>query len=165
MILDDIGDGSTVLVDTNILLNARHGKSPQCSRLLGRCETKAISGVITTVILAELCHRQMMLECQNRGLAASNPAKAISRKPEVVKQLPAYALDVRFLLDGGLHIEAVSPGDFLVALELQNRHGLLTNDSLNLAVAKRLGLQVISTADENFDHVHGLMVYKPSDIT
>ncbi len=164
MNLDDINHGSTVLVDTNILLYARRGRSPQCSRLLDRCETKAVTGIITTVILAEFCHRQMMIEGQDRGITSSNPAKAISRKPEVVKQLTAYARDVRFLLGGGLHIETVHPDDFQVALELQSQHGLLTNDALNLAVTKRLGIQEIATADSNFDHVQGLIVYKPSDI-
>ncbi len=165
MNLDDITQGATVLVDSNILLDARRGRSPQCSRLLDRCETKAITGVITTVILAEFCHRQMMVECQDRGLTASNPAKAISRKPEVVKQLTVYARDVRFLLAGGLHIETVAPEDFQVALELQSQHGLLTNDALNLAVTKRLGLQEIATADTNFDHVpraHCLPTLRPA---
>jgi predicted nucleic acid-binding protein len=164
MNLDDINHGSTVMVDTNALLYARRGRSPQCSRLLDRCEVKAIAGVITTVVLAEYCHRQMMIECQDRGLTSSNPAKAISRKPEVVKQLTTYARDVRFLLGGGLHIETVQADDFHVALELQTQHGLLTNDALNLAVTKRLGIQEIVTADTNFDHVAGLIVYKPSDI-
>lgn len=48
--------------------------------------------------------------------------------------------------------------------ELQSQHGLLTNDALNLAVIKRLGLQEIATADSNFDHVPGLIVYRPSDL-
>jgi predicted nucleic acid-binding protein len=48
--------------------------------------------------------------------------------------------------------------------ELQRQHGLLTNDSLNLAVAHRLGINELATADSNFDLVQGIIVYKPADI-
>jgi predicted nucleic acid-binding protein len=54
--------------------------------------------------------------------------------------------------------------DFAVALELQRQHGLLTNDSLNLAVAKRLGIKEIVTADTHFDAVQGIIIYKPDDL-
>lgn len=164
MNLDDITHGSTVLIDEDIFLYARRGRSQQCARLLDRCETKAITGVITTVILAQFCHRQMLIECQDRGLTAGSPSRAVSHKPELVKQLTAYARDVRFLMGGGLHIETVRPEDFQVALELQAQHGLLTNDALSLAVTKRLGLQEITTVGTTFDQVTGLIVYKPSDI-
>jgi predicted nucleic acid-binding protein len=41
---------------------------------------------------------------------------------------------------------------------------LLTIDSLNLAVARRLGIHEIATTDSNFDHIQGLIVYKPGDL-
>ena len=82
----------------------------------------------------------------------------------MVRQLSVYAEDVRDLIDGGLIIEPVRPEDFLVALEIQEQHGLLTNDSLNLAVAKRLGIREIATADKAFDSVQGAIVYKPEDL-
>ncbi len=164
MKLGDLRNGASVLVDTNILLYARRGESPQCRSLLARCDSWALSGVITTVILGEFSHRQMMVECQMLGLAGSNPAKAIGRNPKVVRQLSSYADDVRNLLGGGLTVEMVRPEDFVAALELQRQHGLLTNDSLNLAVAGRLGINEIATADANFDQIQGLLVYKPGDL-
>jgi len=123
-----------------------------------------VLGWLTTVAVAEVCHRRMMDEAKSKGMASSNPAKAPSQKANLVRQLSIYAEDVRDILDGRLLIEPVLPSDFLVALELQAQHRLLTNDALNLAVAKRLGIQEIVTADTNFDLVAGLIVYKPSDI-
>ena len=67
-------------------------------------------------------------------------------------------------MGGGLYVEAVQPADFYPALEFQHAHGLLTNDSLNLAVARRLGLHDIATADVHFDGVGELAVYRPDDI-
>ena len=106
----------------------------------------------------------MVEEARANGLAGSNPARALARRPELVRRLRTYADDVRDLLAGDLSIEAIRPEDFHVALELQRQHGLLTNNSLNLAVAKRLGIQEIVTADAGFDAVPGLVVYKPTDV-
>ena len=53
---------------------------------------------------------------------------------------------------------------FAMALELQRQFGLLTIDSINLAIVRRLGVKDIATADTAFDHIHGLIVYKPEDI-
>jgi predicted nucleic acid-binding protein len=49
-------------------------------------------------------------------------------------------------------------------LEFQQRFGLLTNDSLNLAVGRRLGLTDVASADRGFDAAQGFMIYKPSDV-
>jgi len=40
----------------------------------------------------------------------------------------------------------------------------LTNESLQLAVAERMGINEIATADKGFDAVQGIIVYKPADI-
>jgi predicted nucleic acid-binding protein len=164
MNLEDILNGSRVFVDANIILYALDHKSPSCRRFLGRCEGGALDGVITTVTLAEVTHRRMVEEARSNGLAGSNPARALARRPDLIRQLHIYAEDARDLLAGELNIETVRGEDFYVALELQKQHGLLTNDSLNLAVAKRLGIQEIVTADTSFDAIQGLIVYKPQDI-
>ena len=47
MNLRDIVNGSTVLIDTNVLLYARNHRSPQCRELLLRCEQGAVNEVST----------------------------------------------------------------------------------------------------------------------
>ena len=136
MNLSDILNGSRVFVDANILLYALDHKSPSCRRFLSRCEGGAVQGVITTVTVAEVAHRRMIEEARANGLTGSNPARSLGHKPELIRHLSVYAEDVRDLLGGELCVEAVRPEDFYVALELQKNHGLLTNDSLNLSVAK-----------------------------
>ncbi|HRT10163.1 MAG TPA: type II toxin-antitoxin system VapC family toxin [Candidatus Paceibacterota bacterium] len=164
MNLDDILNGSRVFVDANVILYALDHKSPSCRHFLSRCDGKAVDGTISTVTLAEVAHRRMVEEARTQGLTGSNPARALARRPELVRQLRVYAEDVRDLLAGELNVEPIRQEDFFVALELQNQHGLLTNDSLNLAVAKRLGIHEIATADANFDKVQGVIAYKPADI-
>ena len=160
----DIPNGGRVFVDANIIISALQRRSTQCRDFLMRCNGGAVEGWISTGIVAEISHRRMIQEAQEKGLLPSNPARFLGRHPEMIRQLSAYANDIRNLLDGGLEVETVRPEDFLVALELQKQHGLLTNDSLNLAVAKRLGLREIVTADSNFDSVQGVVVYRPDDL-
>ena len=157
-------NGSAIFIDTNVLIYARRNRSQQCRSLLVRCESRAVIGVITPLILAEFCHRRMMQESQSIGLAMSNPAKSLSERPDTVRQLSVYADDVRSLAAGDLTIVPIEAPDFAVALELQRQHGLLTNDSLNLAGAKRLVIKEIVTADTHFDTVQGLIIYKPDDL-
>jgi len=58
----------------------------------------------TTVALAEFCHRRMMQEAQSRGLSGSNPAKAMSQNPALVRQLIQYRQEAEDLLSGELSI-------------------------------------------------------------
>ena len=164
MKLAKLPEGARVFVDANIILYMLANQSEQCRAFLARCVSGELEGWITTVVVAEVCHRRMMLEARARGVVSSNPAKELGRKAAAVRKLFAYADEARALLGGGLHVEPVLPSDFYPALEFQSGQGLLTNDSLNLAVARRLGLHDVATADVHFDGVGGLAVYRPDDI-
>ena len=164
MNLADIHNGSRVLIDANILIYALRGASPQCRALLARCDASAVEGWITTSVVAEFGHRRMIQEAQSLGLVGSNPARTLGEKPALLRQLSRYQEEVRDLLAGGLQVESVRPDDFHVALEFQRQFGLLTNDSLNLAVARRLGLTDLATADRGFDAAQGFIVYQPVDV-
>jgi predicted nucleic acid-binding protein len=164
MNLEDITNGSTVFIDTNVLIYARTAQSVKCRQLISRCQARSVSGIISSFVVAEFCHRRMTQEAQAAGRAASNPSKALSQKPEIVRQLSVYADDVRALLGGELALTDAEKVDFAVALELQRQFGLLTIDSVNLAIMRRLGANEIATADSHFDHIQGLIVYKPNDL-
>jgi predicted nucleic acid-binding protein len=153
-----------VLIDANILIYARRGMSEQCRRLLARCANGEVSGVLTTIALAEFCHRRMTQEAQSRGLSASNPAKVLSQDPALVRRLAQYAREVEDLLAGELSLLSIEGTDFTKALELQRQHGLLTNDSLHLATGLRAGVNLLATADPQFGAIPGLTVFRPEDL-
>ena len=165
MNLPDILNGATIFVDANIFIYAVERRSPQCRQLLDRIDGDAVRAFSSSIVLAEVCHRRMLNEAKEAGLiSGANPARLLGKKPGGIQGLNIYVQNVRDLLDSPIVFEPIRPEDFYVALELQKQHGLLTNDSLNLAVARRLGLQELATADTNFDNVQGLIVYKPTDI-
>jgi predicted nucleic acid-binding protein len=165
MNLGDLKEGRTIFIDTNVLIYARTGQSLQCRQLIGRCRARALNGVISNFVVAEFCHRRMMQEAQSSTRPVSNPAKALSQKPETVRGLSVYAEDVRALLFGELTLVETEKLDFAVALEIQRQFGLLTIDSVNLAVARRCGINEIATPDASFDHIPGLIVCKPNDLS
>jgi len=164
MNLDDIPAGSRILIDANILIYARRNRSEQCRHLLVRCAEAEVQGVATTIALAEFCHRRMMQEAQSRGLSASNPAKALGQNPALVRQLTAYKMEMEDLLAGDIAIATFESADFLEALELQQAHGLLTNDSVQLAVGLRLGINRFATADPQFSAVPDFTLFRPDDV-
>jgi len=162
--LDSIPAGARVLIDANILIYARLGLSAECRRLLERCLTREIIGVVTTIALAEFCHRRMVQEAQSRGLSGSNPARTLARNPGIVRALTGHRLEVEDLLAGELLIVAVESGDFARALDLQGSHGLLTNDSLNLACGLRAGTSDLATADRQLQAAPSIRVWTPGDL-
>ncbi|HRY47643.1 MAG TPA: type II toxin-antitoxin system VapC family toxin [Candidatus Paceibacterota bacterium] len=164
MTLNDIAEGDRVLIDANILIYAKRAMSEQCRRFLERCAQREVNGVLTTVAVAEFCHRRMMQEAQSRGLSGSNPAKALSQDSALVRQLTQYRQDMDDLLAGEFAVLGIEAADFIKALELQRQHGLLTNDSLHLAVGLRAGVNHLATADPQFDVVSGVTVFKPGDL-
>ena len=165
MNLTEIPDGSTLFVDANIFIYAVEKRSLQCRRLLDRANEDRVTMVSSTLVLAEVCHRRMLNEARELELiSGGNPARLLGRKPQAFAKLGVYADNIRQLLDRPVGFVPVLAEDFFEALDLQKRHGLLTNDSLNLALARRLGIPALATADSNFDSAQGILVYKPDDI-
>ncbi len=165
MNLERILNGASIFIDANIFIYAVGRYSEQCRQLLKRCAARSINGKTSSVVIAEFCHRRMLNEARAKGLISpkSNPRELSAKRPYLTR-LVDYENEVRDLLAGQVKIEPVLAEDFLVALPFQKHFGLLTNDSLNLAVAKRLGLTEFVTADAEFANVAGLVVYRPDDL-
>lgn len=166
MNLDDVPAGSLCVLDTNVLLYAEQGVSLQAQRLLKRIERQDVLGVLPQAVWQELAHKLMLAEALMRGqISGGNPARQLSSKPEVVKQLTLYREKLKALLTVGLGFESCTRKDVVDdALQLQGRHGLLTNDSIILAVAIRLEADALVSADARFQGIEEISVYAPSDL-
>jgi predicted nucleic acid-binding protein len=166
MNLDDISNGSLCVIDTNVLLYAEQGSSLQAQRLLRRCSKGDLIGVMPQTVWHELAHKLMLAEAMMLGkVAGPNPSRKLARQPDLVKTLGLYRDKVFALVDLGIGFVSCTREDFFEkALKLQERHGLLVNDSVILAIALRLKADVLVSADAAFQKVTEMKVAMPSDI-
>ena len=166
MNLDDIQNSSLCVIDTNILLYAEQGLSPQAQRLLRRCSTGDLIGILPQTVWQELTHRLMLAEAIMLGkITGPNPARQLAQKPDVVRSLSIYKEKIAALQDLGLGFETCTRKDLLGdALALQGKYGLLTNDSVILATALRLKAEVLVSSDIAFQRIEKPVVARPSDL-
>lgn len=166
MNLDDIPSGSLCVLDTNILIYAEQAASLQAQRLLRRIEDRDLSGALPQPVWQETIHRLMIIEVTLLGhVRGTNPARQLSGKPHIVKNLTMYRDKVKALVTLGLGFEPCHEPDLMgKALELQERHGLLTNDSLIAAITLRIGADALITSDRGFLALTELKIYAPSDV-
>ena len=163
---DDILGGSLCVLDTYILLYAEQGLSAQSQRLLRRCAVGEIIVILPQTVWHELAHKLMLAEAVTSGkVSGPNLAGKLARRPEIVKTLGLYREKVSALVELGLGYEPCTGEDFVKsAFALQERYGLLTNDSVILATALRLKADVLVTADAGFREITEIEVVTPSDI-
>lgn len=165
MNLSEIRAGEWVVIDTNILVYANQQKSAESIQLLRRCASREVLGIVPMPMVAELVHTLMLIEARENGwIEKSNPARALSERPELVRRLSRYETQIREFLGIGLRIETATTVDIIEAMNIQREFGLLTNDALLLAVARRLNCTTIASADQAFKLIKGIMVYQPSDL-
>jgi predicted nucleic acid-binding protein len=99
------------------------------------------------------------------GIFAAESCTAVCGETGPVKKLSIYRDKVRALMTLGLEFEPCHESDLLgKALEIQERHGLLTNDSLIAAIALRIEADVLVSADTRFQAIKELRTYAPSDV-
>ncbi len=165
MTLDEIPSGQRVLIDAPVFIYHFTGASLNCRHFLERCERRELKGLVSTLTLAEVTHRLMMIEAVANGhVKAGNVAKKLGRRPEVVRKLTIYSNQVEKIPLMGIQVVPLDLNTLLSAPDLRLRFGLLANDSLVAATAAQHEVQALATADRDFDRVDGLKAYHPSDL-
>ena len=166
MNLDDIPTGSLCVVDTNVLLYAEQGVSSQAQRLIRRCASGELKGVLPQTVWQELTHKLMLAEAMMRGLTSGgNPAAKLAAKPDAIRGLTLYRAKVQSLLELGFGFEPCQLGDLTDRVfALQQQYGLLTNDAMVLAVALRLKANALVSSDKAFRDIKEPDVYAPTDL-
>jgi predicted nucleic acid-binding protein len=166
MNLDQIEKGQQALLDANIILSASFQKSAQCVSLVERCASGEIKGLIPLHVMTEINHRLMCSEARHHaGGILANPAKTLAGNPSRVRELEGYRKVIGDLMETAWEIVPLVPSDLISCLDIQAQHGLMTNDALIVAVARRIKCSNIATADKAFQNVPGLILFHPTDLT
>lgn len=156
--------GTDVFLDANVFIYAFGGHSNECHDLLRRCSTEEVFGITTLDVINEATHRLMLTEAVAKNIITKGNASALKGKWRDVAKLTEYwALTARIF---GLNIVIVGSDESRLhrAQTVRSNHGLLTNDSLILAAMDEYGITCLASRDQDFDHVPGLTVYRPTDI-
>ncbi|HEX7128311.1 MAG TPA: PIN domain-containing protein [Thermodesulfobacteriota bacterium] len=163
--LDAIPPGTSVFIDSTIFVYSFAGESAHCLDFLERCERRDLDGITSVVVLVEVAHRLMMLEAVLKGLVArGNVARKLRERPDIVTMLSAYREHLEQIPAMNIEVLALEPSDVARASELRTRYGLLVNDSLILDAALRRGVDVLATADRDFERVTELRLFRPGDL-
>lgn len=163
--LSSIPKGAWVAIDTNILVYANQRRSGECISFLERCASGELQGVAPMPMVAELVHALMLIEArENNWIERANPARALAERPDLVRRLSRYEARTREFFAIGLRIEALGAVDILEAMRVQRETGLLTNDALLLAAARRLNCDAVASADKAIARAPGFSVFSPVDI-
>ena len=156
--------GTRAMVDANIMAYYAvvvPGFTSMAISFLERVERGEIHAVTTTALVAEAIHKVMLSEAMDaHGLPAKGIVPRLKERPDLVRGVAHRCLtaDMERL---GVSIHAITPGALIDAEALFSQYGLLTNDSITLALMQQLGLTDIATNDDDFDAIPGLTVWKP----
>ena len=165
MTLDEIPAGLSVFVDATVFVYHFSGSSLPCRRFLERCESGQLKAVTSAAALVEVSHRLMMLEAVSLGLVSSgNVAKKLRKKPGVVKKLSTYHENVQKIPLMGVEVVPLDLKILWRTSELRFEFGLMMDGSLMASTALEAGLEVMATADKDFQSVRELSVAMPGDL-
>jgi len=156
--------GADIFLDANVFIYALGGHSNECHQLLRRCATEEVIGITTLDVINEVTHRLMLTEAVAKHVIAKGNASALKGKWRDIARLTEYwTLTSRIF---GLNIVVAGSDEPRLhrAQTVRSSYGLLTNDSLILATMNEYGIESLASRDGDFDHIPGLVVYKPGDI-
>jgi len=150
---------------TRLFPYAEQGVSAQAQRLLRRCSTGELIGVLPQTVWQELSHKLMLAEAIMLGrISGPNPSMHLTKKPEVIQSLSIYREKIAALQALGLGFEACKKEDVLGGLETQNKYGLLIKDAILLNIYLRIEADVVVSKNTIFHKIEHITTASPSDI-
>ena len=157
-------DGAAVFVDANIFALAGGVGSigHQCLEFLDRVRQGRIQGFTATFIVAEVTHRVMVNEAREQlQRSARETVEYLQQNPTFVRSLTRHLTVASDIGKAGVHILPLTVKDLHTSKVYRRDYGLLTNDSLIVAVMRNQKLRHLASHDSGFDRAPGLQVWNP----
>ena len=130
---------------------------PRVPRLLRHAW--AIAAILLTLVVDD---RLIMLEAVQKGLiTGSQPARKLQEQPEIIKGWREYTQSVQQIPRLGILVRPITSAIAKASEAIRVQEGLMTNDSVTVALVRKIGLRDIATADAAFDNVSHSRVYQP----
>ena len=165
MLLADITNDTRVFIDSNIFIYHFSNFEPfaaSCLKLFQRIEDGDISGYTSSVVLAEVLHRLMVIEAAKKfEIQPKNVVKYLKENPNKISSLTDHPKSLDFIERIGVTILPVNAHDLKVSIDLKKEFGLLTIDAINVSVIKNNNLTALASNDGDYDRVKFLTQYRP----
>lgn len=165
MFLSEITEDSKVFIDSNIFIyhfTKFEGFTNSCLEFFQRIETGRLKGYTSTLVLAEVLHRLMIIEGSNKlGLQTKKVLEYLKANPEKITILTDHLASSDLIEEMGIDVLAVNFRDIKLSNSLKKECKLFTNDAINLSVMKNNGFTLLASNDPDFERVDFISLYKP----
>jgi len=162
--LQDIADGTRVFVDSNIFIyhfSNIERFSDSCLSFLQKIEDGKISGYTSTIVLAEILHRLMIIEASGKfDIQPKNVVKYLKENPDKASSLTGHPKSLDSIEKIGITILPVTAHDIRGSMAFK-KQGLLTIDAIIVSVMKNNDLTTIASNDGDYDRIGFLIQFSP----
>jgi predicted nucleic acid-binding protein len=162
--LEQLPDGTAVFIDTNIFVLAGSAGpiGLACQQLLSRVRQGLVQGFTATFVVAEVTHRVMVNEArQQLQRSARETVEYLQQNPALIRSLTRHLTVASDIGKAGVDILPLTVKDLHASKAYRRDDGLLTNDSLIVAVMRNQKLRHLASHDGGFDRVSGLQLWNP----
>lgn len=165
MHLKDIPASSKVFVDASIFLavalNQPKRYTKACREFLARVEKKEVEAFISHVVLDEVLYKLMQTEiAKQHNLRLRDVPHYVEQTPGCISRLTDCWKAVEAVMVLGATVVPL-PADFKEVMETCKKYNLLTRDSLHIATMQAHGLDMLASADSDFQRVPWVQLYQP----
>ena len=165
MPLSRIPAGTNVFIDANVQVYHFLQVEPlaqHCHALFRRIARREVRAFTSADVAAHVIHRVMVAEAVAKfGLRPGDAVSYLKAHPQAVKELQQYKTIPREFTLARIHILDVTYREIHNSRQFRDEYGLLTNDSIILALMKRNRLVHLVTNDDDFKRVPGIKVWMP----
>ena len=165
MPLSGIPAGTRVFLDANMQVYHFLQVEPLaqiCRMLFGRIARREIRAFTSADVAADVIHRVMVAEAVAEfGLQRGDAVSYLKAHPQAVRELQQYKTIPREFTLARIHILAITYREIHNSKQFRDEYGMLTNDSVILAVMRRHKLVHLVTNDDDFKRVPGIKVWLP----
>ncbi len=166
MTFADIPPGTRLFVDANVMSYYFLQVMPfydLCDPLFRKAARREVSLHTSASVAADVVHRAMVTEAIVRfGLQSRAAVSYLKTHPAMVQQLEKYKQVPGWFTRARLDILPVTYQEIHSSKEFRDDHGLLTNDSIILAVMAREKIVDLATNDPDFRRVPGIRLWTPT---
>ncbi len=156
-----------IFIDANIFIYyfATPNRFEQsCANLFLTFQDEQFFGYTSISVILETLHRLMVIEASTKIThpTSSTMISRLKNDPALVKHLHNYSKILEIIPLLSIKIISAVMDDLINSIKIKEEYGLLTNDSLIVALMQKQNIKFLATNDLDFEKVKEIKVWKPS---